>query len=529
MRMFFVLSMALLLLASAAFAENISRAGNPDPAIVPVTGGTPFIQGSRAGEVLFVEAPGQTGFGPATKPDPRWVMYLDSTLGPGNYDWYGPINDTGDGPTVDTMLMYDLVIWNTYDWWWTGTAYPSVASRNNMASYMDQGGKVWFIGQDANWSTQGAMAAWLLSYFEVQAVTDDVINGVSPITCTGLNYLAGFSYTNTTDFQANDFYADGLTVTANGQIVTSSSGYNINSAKNDGTAAYWTNDLRSITPNSTPIAIVDSMLKLFGIGGGGDYCDTITFWNWGNIESGINYGDPPEWMAMAIKLTQDELSPYTGRYIRNVIFQLRAGTNPANDAMVIILGDSAAGDTLAIVPFTVTGDSGWYTVPLYDDTILIAPTDTFWVMVGFTYASGNYPFPCNTGSLIAQKSDWAWTNSGGWEYLSFYGLNYGWCLAVTTCPQNSVEEEIIGSPIYPFDVRAVKPIGRTTSISFSSPYLVSVNVNVFDITGRIVENLFTGSVQGERTFSFTSDVSGTYFYQVNAAGVNYTGKLTIID
>lgn len=530
MRMFLVLSLALLTLASAAFTENFSRAGNPDPEILPSITGTMFRQGSRAGDVLFVEACGQPGFGPATKPDPRWTMYLDSTLGPGNYDWYGPINDTGDGPTVDTMLMYDLVIWNTYDWWWTSPTYPSTTSLNNMALYMDQGGKVWFIGQDAHWSTGTGMNAWLLSYFEVQSVTDDVINGVSPITCTGENFLTGFSYSNASDFASNDFYSDGLTMTANGQTVTASSGYHINSLANDSNAAYWTNDLRTISPNSTPIAIVDTMLDyLLGTGTGPDYCDTITYWNWGDIENGINYGDPPEWMAMAIKLTQTELSPYTGRYIRNVWFQLRTGTNPAADARVIVLGDTAVGDTLAVVPFTVTGDSGWYYISLGDDSVLINPTDTLWIMVGFTYASGNYPFPCNAGSLIAQKSDWAWTNSGGWEYLSAYGLNYGWCIVATTCAANSVEEEIIGSPIYPFDVRAVTPIGRKTAISFSSPFMVGVNVNVFDVTGRIVENLFSGSIQGQRTFEFTSDVPGTYFYQVNASGVNYTGKLTIID
>ncbi|MBN1150901.1 T9SS type A sorting domain-containing protein, partial [candidate division WOR-3 bacterium] len=316
--------------------------------------------------------------------------------------------------------------------------------------------------------------------------------------------------------------------TANGQIVVTSGANNINSAKNDGTAAYWTNDLRSITPNSTPIAMVDSMLNLFGIGGGGDYCDTITYWDWNPITSGISYGDPPEWMAMAIKLTQDELSAYTGRYIRNVIFQLRTGTNPANDARVIILGDTAAGDTLAIVPFTVRGDSGWYTVPLGNDSILISATDTFWVMVGFTYEATTYPFPVNSGSYINFKSDWAWTNTGGWEDLGGYGLLYGWCLGATTCPQNGVEE-VIGSPVYPFDVRAITPIGRKTAISFSTPYMVNVNVNVFDVTGRIVENLFQGSVQGQKTFEFASDVPGMYFYQVNASGVNYTGKLTIID
>ncbi|MGC9366338.1 MAG: lamin tail domain-containing protein, partial [bacterium] len=133
-------------------------------------------------------------------------------------------------------------------------------------------------------------------------------------------------------------------------------------------------------------------------------CDTLTYWS-GLVETGISYGDPPEWMAMAILLTPTEIGAYAGDYVNRIIFQLRDGNNPAQDARVMILGDTL-GDTLFDQPFTVTGDSGWYQIYLGPDSVYIDGTD-MWILVGFTYETGNYPFPCNAQSLIAQKSDWA--------------------------------------------------------------------------------------------------------------------------
>ncbi|MBN1150605.1 hypothetical protein JXA84_05225, partial [candidate division WOR-3 bacterium] len=63
MKKFAVLASAMLLIASAVFADNLSRAGNPDPENLPLLNGPVYREGSRDAEVLFVEAPGQTGFG----------------------------------------------------------------------------------------------------------------------------------------------------------------------------------------------------------------------------------------------------------------------------------------------------------------------------------------------------------------------------------------------------------------------------------------------------------------------------------
>lgn len=278
--------------------------------------------------------------------------------------------------------------------------------------------------------------------------------------------------------------------------------------------------------NHNDYAFRDISDDMFTITCGGQLsCDTLTYWS-GDVETGINYGDPPEWMGMGILFTATEIGAYTGDYVNRIIFQLRDGNNPANDGMLYILGDTIPGDTLYSMPFTVTGDSGWYELYLGDDSIYIDGTD-MWILIGFTYESGNHPFPCNSQSLIAQKSDWAWTNSGGWEYLSFYGLNYGWTTGALVCSPLGVEEEIlIGAN--PFTVRAVNPVGRQPGIYFSSPIEIDVRVDIFDISGRKVANLFDGRMQGTRTFNFQSEATGSYIYRVTAAGRTFSGKVVVV-
>ncbi|KQC13793.1 MAG: hypothetical protein APR63_07270 [Desulfuromonas sp. SDB] len=882
----------MILLAVQIWALPSSRAGLDVEPINNYFG--PIFQGGRAGNVLFVEAPGQPGFGPTTKPDPMWIATLDSTLGAGNYDWWGPIVDTGDGPPVDTLLLYDLVIWNTYDWWWTSPVWPTANAITAMSNYLSQGGKVWFIGQDAHYSHGGGVFLTMLqTYFGVTSVTDDYVFGLDSINMQGQNELTGYDWWTIADYPSNIFYPDDITVSASGHIVAYDPTNAANPAcvSNDWIGSYWSADparqpntastwyaaayemldnfgvmqgpevcinefqmkgtewvelynygttavditdwilyssedgdiytiptasiaagdrillsgIGYIMDNSgdslfletntgitvdmvaygdmgpAPLAITDwscsritdglmtgDMARDFNIdgsptpdtpndahpaplngmlvvneldpypasgpdsvelfnpsmtqvvntagwllsdgdevdtfasliiypleyvvidetqfgfdfastdvaylftadttrvdqlgyageysdssfqripngcaphdgydwisSGGGitlfditetfgfpngydtlqltypnggesffaletidvtwtgnvdyvdiwytynnwytmelvaesvatpyewvipgtpstqcqlavlnhndpgvyDYtddmftiacggllsCDTLTYWS-GLVETGISYGDPPEWMAMAILLTPTEIGAYTGDYVNRIIFQLRDGNNPLDDARVMILGDTL-GDTLFDQPFTVTGDSGWYQIYLGPDSVYIDGTD-MWIMVGFTYETGNYPFPCNAQSLIAQKSDWAWTNTGGWEYLSAYGLNYGWTIGALVCSGLGIEEEypvIVGNS--PFTVRAINPVGTRPGIFFSSPLEVEVSVDIFDIAGRKVANLFDGTMQGSRTFDFQSEATGSYVYRVTAAGRTYTGKLVIV-
>lgn len=266
-----VFSICFLLLFSAGLlCKNTSRAAAEN---IP-TSKKEFTESkniyhpaTRQSLVLFVEDPGQSGFGPAVKPDQQWTHYLDMTVGSGNYGWWGAITDSSDGPPVDTMAHYELVIWNCYDWWWDPCYAPTTTAVANMSTYMDGGGKVWFIGQDSNYSYGPSfLSTFLNPYFEVQSVADDALWDIWNINVQGENVLAGFAWTDSSDYASNGFFSDNVTPTANGQQIVTDGGNHFNVITNDFTASFWTLDGRLCTPDSVFVAVVDSMLKLFGVG-----------------------------------------------------------------------------------------------------------------------------------------------------------------------------------------------------------------------------------------------------------------------
>jgi hypothetical protein len=79
------------------------------------------------------------------------------------------------------------------------------------------------------------------------------------------------------------------------------------------------------------------------------------------------------------------------------------------------------------------------------------------------------------------------------------------------------------------------PFNPSTKISFELPLSASVSVQVFDITGREVANLFNGSVKSglhEFVFDASSLSSGAYFYRI-AANMNgstevHTGRMLLV-
>ena len=222
----------------------------------------------RAGNVLFVEDPGQAGFGPAVKPDPQWIMWLDSTLGAGNYDWWGPIVDTGDGPPVDTMLLYDLVIWDCYDVWWTNVA-PTPTAMTNIGSYISQGGKVWLIGHDVLYA--GGTAAYTLTqtYFGLSSAVEDYGSDLYNVTLTGAAELSGFAWNDSCDFQANGHWPDDLTPATGAHVIVNDGSYAPGIMLDDFTTSFWAIDPGRVnTPVPDWIAALDSMFCLFGVMGG---------------------------------------------------------------------------------------------------------------------------------------------------------------------------------------------------------------------------------------------------------------------
>ncbi len=223
---------------------------------------------TRSG-VLFVEDPGDAGFGPPTKPDPVWVNVLNEILGTGNYGWFGPITDpAANGPDSATMAGYDLVIWNTYDFWWD-MALTST-DQANLQNYINAGGKVWLLGQDIIYS--GVPLAWFTANFHLASVTEDYCSDEVTLNLEGLAEINGITFTANCDYQSNGYWCDALTPDAQAHHIIHDLTYSqYNSIAFPNTAplqtSFWTVDGRGPSPWSGWVDMVTGMLQAFGVYG----------------------------------------------------------------------------------------------------------------------------------------------------------------------------------------------------------------------------------------------------------------------
>jgi hypothetical protein len=75
------------------------------------------------------------------------------------------------------------------------------------------------------------------------------------------------------------------------------------------------------------------------------------------------------------------------------------------------------------------------------------------------------------------------------------------------------------------------PFNANTNISFEIEKPGHVELNIYDVTGRLVSTLIDGPMEaGERTLTFdgSSIASGNYFVSLKAGGVQLSKKMTLM-
>lgn len=255
---------------SLCFANPLSRAGNDQDRPmqrIDNPGPIPYTPSLRQGGVLFVEDLNGT-FGPPIQPDPVWDGLLTLILGAGNYGWFTTTSHIEDGPSLDTMMNYELVIWNMYDYWWSDTAGLTPNDQNNLGTYMDNGGKVWLIGQDALWS--GVPMGWMTVYFHLASANQDYYWDCPQVNVQGLAEIAGFACLDVPDYTSNPFYQDELVPdgSAHGVFEDTDSSKVVGifyPGAGDWVTAFWALDLRTCTPPDQQESMVYGMLDAFGV------------------------------------------------------------------------------------------------------------------------------------------------------------------------------------------------------------------------------------------------------------------------
>lgn len=254
-----------------SFQTSFAAKGNPRPSYLPKTHyQTPYFAPLQQSAVLFVEDPGDVQFGPMARPDPLWDAILTAIFDTGNFGWYGPIETyTEDGPGLDTLLQYDLVIWNTYDYWWPDTGALTETDQNVLASYLEMGGKVWLIGQDLLFS--GVDATWMSDYFHLADANQDYASRVDSILIQGLAEIASSSFFTTADYQLNLFFPDELIPDAAAHGVLEDTDSNkvvgIFYSGTDWMSSFWTIEGRDTSSYNDWLGMVSAMFDAFGIVG----------------------------------------------------------------------------------------------------------------------------------------------------------------------------------------------------------------------------------------------------------------------
>lgn len=267
-----------IMTVSLAFADQYTRTNDSQGRLltkrVADHNTTPYRPALLQNNVLFVEDPGDSGFGPLDKPDPLWDSLLTQILGAGNYGWYGPIYTVDeDGPDLATMQMYDLVIWHTYDVWFSPPAALTDNDQSNVGDYLTGGGKVWLISQDGLYT--GIPYFWMDTYFHLSDAVEDYISGVDSVPVHGLAEIDCYSMTAVSDYQANPFWIDSLVpddaVGCHGVIEETWNNVIIGifyPGFGEWQTAFWTIDPRDATfTNHWPVVVdmVTGMLDAFGI------------------------------------------------------------------------------------------------------------------------------------------------------------------------------------------------------------------------------------------------------------------------
>ncbi len=131
-------------------------------------------------------------------------MANDLTTAGYAFDYY-VVQPGSNGPAREMLLHAHTVIWTTgYEWGYNPTLTPD--DRAGLAAFLEQGGRVWLIGQDIIWDIGDS---FISRYFGARAVAEDV---GTPETMIGSadNFMVGTEYPATAPRSGTD-YGDVIT------------------------------------------------------------------------------------------------------------------------------------------------------------------------------------------------------------------------------------------------------------------------------------------------------------------------------
>ncbi len=227
--------------------------------------------------IMFVED--AEGYGAPYHPDSTWYVPLTNLVGSDSVYWYLTTDETQDGPNLTAMESADLVIWNTYDYY--NAPCFTDNDTTNINDYINEGGKIWLIGQDIVYSMLGSKTAkrnrlervifpWL-DQFGVDSISEDflsnttmTIQGTGQVTGNPISVISDFNTSYDGYLYPDIIYPD---TSAQAVLIDPDSSVTIGIITNDSTEAFWAADGRGadLTPGGDWEILINKMLSLFGI------------------------------------------------------------------------------------------------------------------------------------------------------------------------------------------------------------------------------------------------------------------------
>ncbi len=237
-------------------------------------------------------------------------------------------------------------------------------------------------------------------------------------------------------------------------------------------------------------------------------------------DSTVSFGSnaPNTYFGMAHRYTPPLLNIYQGWKIKRVYFYLNGGTNTINDAVVnIYSGASPAipGPLIFSKSFNVSGDTGWNYVVYSDaEAVSVNSSQDMWFEVGFTHGTGENPFHATFGAQCIPLQTDNFKNGPNWSYMSGYGNNICWAIKVLLKNASGVEVQLEEDlPVF-FSFRAEKTFfTENNRVYFTLTRPGDVSLRVFDISGRIVSEIYRGYLgPGKYSYEISRNIQGQGVY-----------------